>query len=102
MPLNERVQRRSFDILHAEKAERISLANVVNLHNVRVIEPCRSVCFTGEASDENRVFGPFQAHDLERNRAIEGDLSAQVNRAHPALTNELFDAVAGQLTRRAS
>ena len=95
--LHEFRQRLAADVLHAEEAGAVGLADVVNLDDVRVRELGGGVGLAGEPGDEHRVGRPPLAHHLEGDVAVERELPGEVDRAHAAAAEFAFDRVAAHV-----
>ena len=67
------------------------LARRVDRHDVGVVQRRRDLRLLGEAAAELGVAREVVAHDLERDRALEGDLGAAVDDAHPATSGDGVD-----------
>ena len=91
--LDEFGERSAGDVLHAEEARAVGLADIVNLDDVRVGELCRGERLAREAGDEDGIGRPALAHHLEGDEAVERELPREVDRAHPTAAELALDDV---------
>src|SRR5688572_23365047 len=77
-------QRPTLNEVHREVMVPIKLAGLVNANDIRVLQVCGGLRFAAEA--EHLLFAgklPRQDH-LQRDDAVEADLSRAIDHAHPA------------------
>ncbi len=91
-------------VLHGVEADGLHLvlgdADVVDLHDVRVVELARGARLGREAVHELRVRRELGREDLEGDASLERDLDRLVDGAHAAASEETADPVARELGLR--
>ena len=89
-PPRERAPR---DVLHREERVPVHLADIVDLHDVRVLEPRDRLDLHAEAGQLLRPDAQARDH-LQRDRALELDLRRLVHDAHAPLVDQFQELVA--------
>ena len=92
-------QRSPFDELHREKVCVVVAAKIKDLHDVVVRDLSRGVGLAREPSDHARFASPLSENGLERNFAIERDLSSSVDSTHRPATKFVKDPIASETLR---
>src|SRR5262249_13668080 len=88
----------ALDELHGEVAPAVVLADLVDRHDMRVVETGDGLGLVAEAS-EVVVAGPGPcAEHLQRDEAVEGALAGLVDDAHAAAAEDAVDLVVAEVT----
>ncbi len=88
----------ALDELHAEVMVPFVLADLVDRHDVRVIEVRRGLRLQAEPLQVVGGREPARSHHLERHHAVEADLASLENDPHPALSDHLDEIVVAKVT----
>ena len=81
-------------VLHYRKyvcAQYPGLAEIIDVHDVRVVQACQRAGFTGEAFSEAGIPGILKRKNFQRDYAVEPALPRPVNGTHPAVTEQAED-----------
>ena len=90
-------QRPALDVLHDDVVRAVVRAGVVHADDVRMVQRRGRLCFAAEARDEVRVAGELDQQRLDRDRAAEHTVPAEVYLGHAARTEPVAQLVpAGQ------
>jgi hypothetical protein len=88
----ERRKRFAFQSLHRDEQLPVSLTDLIELTDVRVVDARREPGFPPE-SLARRVVGCLLSNDLQRDRSFEPIVYSPVHHAHSALTERTGDAI---------
>ena len=86
--------------LHRVEVGVALVVDVIDLHDVGVVEPRRGARLGLEPRDEDRVLRQLGRQHLERDLAVEADLVGAVDLAHAALAEDAQQPEAPDLLRR--
>jgi hypothetical protein len=92
-------QAASRDVLQGEVGQAVDLAELMDLHDARVLEAGHCLGLGAEARQLLGRRPAARAEHLERHDALEGDLPGPVDDAHPAVPQLAEDLVAGDARR---
>ena len=84
------------DVLHDDVVDPISLTNIINGGDVRVVDRRRGASLRLETTPAIRVSGDILGKDLDRDRPIETGIHCQIDLTHPTLTEFVGDAEMGE------
>ena len=80
-------------VLHGQEQDAAIGALVVHADHVRMGQPGHGPGLTHEAAHEVLIVGELGMHDLQRDRAVQPGIRAQVDGCHPAASNEGLNPV---------
>ena len=89
----DRRQVLALDDLHDQVRPGFALAEVEHGHDVGVVERCGSACLVAESGEEVGVLAELRSQQLDRHVAIELRIAGAVDGGHPALAEQLHQAV---------
>ena len=89
--------RPALDVLHHEEKAAVGLAEVVDPHEVLVLQLGADPRLALEPRDRPRIVDPLRGQDLQRHPAVEPGVPGQVDAAHPPLADQLQEHIAVNL-----
>ncbi|MFO0669228.1 MAG: hypothetical protein U0235_06300 [Polyangiaceae bacterium] len=93
-PRELRRERSPDEVLHDEiELALFGLADVVDVDDVRVVDPIRGARFAQHPRAKVRFSAQIRADELERDDAIDEDVAGAIDDAHSAFTGSGFEAI---------
>ncbi len=96
LAVEQLLHRLALDVLHGEEQLPAVLADVVDVADVLVMDARLGARLAVEALAQAGSRGDLAGQELERDRAIEGQVRGQVDLAHPALAEPALDHEVGE------
>ena len=96
----------AFQIFHRDIGKSALFADIIDRHDVRMIEPPRSFGFAEKARSRFGEFGiaefAGERNGFDRDQSIDGGIAAQVDDAHGAAADFALELVAAETLRLAA
>lgn len=90
----------ALDILHANKMNPVLFSNIINLHNVGMVESGYGVGLSLKSGDEFRIGTKDWRKNFKCDDAIQGNLAGLIDYTHPATTQKSLDFIITQCRSR--
>ena len=85
--------RLTLDVLHHQEESALGFAEVVDAHQVFMLQLGADSCFALKSRDRSRATHPFGREDLQRHKPVEPCVPCQVDPPHSTLTEHIQEHI---------